>query len=66
MSQKEQILNYIRTHGSISDEDAAREFRCYRLSARIFDLRQDGIKIQTDMIRSKNGTIYGVYREVME
>lgn len=64
-SQKEKILSYIRTYGGISNRDAAMELDIYRLSARIFDLRQDGINIVTDTIR-RNGKSFAVYREARE
>lgn len=40
-SQNDKILQFMRTHGSISQRDAVR-FGCYRLSARIHDLKQEG------------------------
>jgi len=66
MSQKQKILGYIQSHGSITNADAAREFRCYRLSARIYDLIQDGVPIVCDMESVKNSDgsneRYGRYR----
>ena len=68
-SQKERILDYIRTHGGITNEAAAK-MGIYRLSARIFDLREDGIKIVTETVKKKSldgtGVTYGLYREVSE
>ena len=42
-SHKRQILEYLRLHGSITPMDALREFGCYRLGARIYDLRHDKV-----------------------
>ena len=44
MTQKEQVLDYMRTHGSISTIQAF-HIGITRLSARIWDLRADGHKI---------------------
>lgn len=53
-SQKMQVLNYMKTHRGITQEEAVEHFKCYRLSARIKDLRDDGIKIVTYMEDNKN------------
>ena len=45
MSQKEQVLAYIETHGSITPLEAERHIGCLRLGARIWDLRRDGYSI---------------------
>lgn len=45
MSQKKDILRIIKEKGSITNKIAADELGCYRLSARIFDLREDGVPI---------------------
>ena len=50
MSQREQILAALRRGESISPMDAWRRFRCYRLAARIADLRRDGWQIRTEMV----------------
>ena len=41
------VLDYMRKHGGISQRDAV-EFGCYRLSARIHDLREMGYDIKTE------------------
>lgn len=67
MSQATDILDYIDRHGSITDEEAARHFHCYRLGARIYDLRQIGIEIITDKVESKRkkGRYYARYRRAV-
>lgn len=52
-SQKEKILDYIRTYGCITDNDA-RRMRINRLAARIKDLRDDGYDIVSDIISYQN------------
>lgn len=41
MNQNEQILEYMKEHGAISQREAVK-LGCYRLSARIHDLRRMG------------------------
>lgn len=43
-NQNMQVLEYMREHGSISQREAVR-IGCYRLSARILDLRRMGYAI---------------------
>ena len=53
-SQCEKILTFLRECGSITPLDALREFSCLRLGARIWDLKQQGYKIRTDIESAKN------------
>ena len=57
MSQKNMVLDYMRTFGSITPLQAMEEFNCMRLAARIADLEADGINIRHDKIRRIN--VYG-------
>lgn len=65
VSQEDKILNYLRTHKSITSMQAFRVFGITRLSGRIFNLRQDGNIIDTERITKKNEdgtyTTYGEY-----
>lgn len=45
MTQNELILDHLRKHGSITQAEAVERFGCYRLGARIWDLKKRGIKI---------------------
>lgn len=47
-SQEQKILDYMATHGSISTMQAIRNFGCTRLSARIYDLRDQGFEINAE------------------
>ncbi len=48
MAQAEQILRYLQTHKrGITPIDALRKFGCFRLGARIYDLRKEGHDIKT-------------------
>jgi hypothetical protein len=52
-SHKRRILAYLQEHGSITPMEALQEFGCYRLGARIWDLRQTGVQISTEIVREK-------------
>ena len=54
MTQCEKIMSYMQTYGSITQLDALREFGCFRLASRVNDLRRDGIRIKTEMVKAKN------------
>ena len=54
MTQKEQVLNHIQKHGSITDMDAYNMYGICRLSARIHELRNDGHSIETEFVKGKN------------
>lgn len=53
-SQKRLILAHLRQFGSIEPLTALREYGCYRLGARIADLREEGHPIKTDIIQSRS------------
>lgn len=44
-----QISRYLSERGSITPLEALYQFGCYRLGARIWDLRKTGMKIKTEM-----------------
>lgn len=46
-TQKMKVLAYMKEHGSITPLEALDEFGCYRLGARIWDLRHAGYSIKT-------------------
>lgn len=56
MSQKKQILNYLKSHKrGLTGLDAWKKFHCYRLGARIYELREAGHDIRTDYEDNENG-----------
>lgn len=57
MGDKARVLDYLRENGSISPMEALTVFGCYRLGARIYDLRQEGHRISTEIVegRDRNG-----------
>ena len=53
-SQKAAILNYLLTGKSLSQLEAAEMFGCWRLGARCYDLREDGYRIETEMVTNES------------
>lgn len=51
-SQKEVILEHLKSFGSIDPLTALKEYGCYRLGARISDLRREGLNIKTETTES--------------
>lgn len=49
-SQKELVLCHLKRFGSIEPLTALREYGCYRLGARIADLRREGYNITTQHV----------------
>lgn len=47
MTQKEMIRKHLEMFGSITPALALNEYACARLSARISELREDGMNIET-------------------
>jgi len=48
-SQNDQILAYLKSGKSITPIDALNEFGCFRLAARIYELRASGHRIEKEM-----------------
>lgn len=57
-SQKQTVLDHIYEHGKITSLEAAVLYRITRLSARVYDLRQDGYNIQNRHIKRKGRPKY--------
>ena len=53
-SHKRQILEYMMKYGSITQAEAVAQFDCYRLSARIAELRDMDVEIITTLEENKN------------
>lgn len=52
ITQKSVILDHLKRFGNIEPLTALREYGCYRLGARIADLRRDGHNIITETLTS--------------
>jgi len=53
-SQNAEILEYLKQGHTITASYAATHFRCWRLAARICDLRNEGVKVVTETIKRKS------------
>lgn len=53
-NQAQKILDYMRKHGSITGVQAYENFRCMRLPARIFELKEQGHNIITENVSFKS------------
>lgn len=54
IAQKDMILRFLLDYGSITQIQAAEEFGCWRLGARIWDLKSEGHNIRTEYVTRKN------------
>ena len=54
-TQAAQILAHLKTGRSITPIDALNKYGCFRLGARIYDLKQDGHNIYREMIETDSG-----------
>jgi hypothetical protein len=60
MNQKQQIAKYLSKGKTITPMDALKKFGCFRLAARIADLRNEGLNIATKIV-TKEGKSYASY-----
>lgn len=54
MTQCERILRHLQDYGSITQAEAVTEYGCYRLGARIWDLKAQGVPIRSERATGKN------------
>lgn len=59
-SQNDKVLNHLRKHGSITTLQALSRYGCFRLAARISNLREAGNHIKTVMV-TKAGKTFAKY-----
>ncbi len=62
MSQEQAILAWMRSGNSITPLDALHLFGCFRLAARIKDLRAEGHDIETELVTTPAGKRIARYR----
>lgn len=66
-TQCDNIREYLESGRSITPIDALNLFGCFRLGARIADLKKQGMHIHTDIINDpRNGKRYASYKLVAE
>lgn len=60
-SQNKRILKYLQSGNSLTPLDALRMFGCFRLGARIYNLKSSGVPIKSELV-TKNGKRFARYR----
>ena len=60
-TQCDYLLEYLELYNSITPMEALNAFNCFRLGARVSDLRADGYDITTE-INPKGKKKYAIYR----
>lgn len=50
MAQRDDILNYLKSGRSLTPLEALDLFGCFRLGARIYDLKQEGFNIKSEQV----------------
>lgn len=61
MNTNERILEYLQKGNSITPIEALDKFGCFRLSARIWELKKDGYDIET-VIETNGNKKFASYR----
>ena len=54
MSQVDRVMEYMERRGSITQAEAIEAFGCYRLGARIADLKERGVAVGRIMEEGQN------------
>ena len=62
-SQNKAIKAYLKKGNSITAMQALKQFGCFRLAARIKDLKDEGMNIQKIMMKNTEGKRVAVYFE---
>lgn len=60
-SQAGQILLHLQSGNTITPLEALHKFNCFRLGARIFDIREHGFNIMSEPLH-ENGKVFARYR----
>lgn len=60
MSQSQQILDYLKQGNKLTPMQALHKFGCFRLSARIYEIRRAGYRIGSHLVDSGKKR-YSVY-----
>jgi hypothetical protein len=61
MIQQDAILAYLRQGNSITPLEALSRFSCFRLGARIFELKKQGYDIRSELVRGDNNKHFSRY-----
>lgn len=60
-TQKQLVRQFLMDGNSITPLDALNKFGVFRLSAIIFDLRNEGMNIETEYVQNPNGKMFAKY-----
>jgi hypothetical protein len=60
-TQREQIRAHLESYGSITPLEALDRFGCFRLGARVFELRRSGMPISTERFETSGGAVVAKY-----
>lgn len=60
MSQTDKILNALESGKKLTPIDALEDFGCFRLGARIHELKKEGYPIKTELTK-ENGKYFATY-----
>lgn len=60
-TQNKQILNHLHNIGPLTPGEALVQYGCFRLAARIFELRKAGERISTSTVKNTEGNHYARY-----
>lgn len=63
MTHKDMVLDVLQSGRKITPLEALREFGCFRLPARIYDLKQEGYKIHSKIVRGAKYKVYWMDRK---
>lgn len=61
MTQTEAIKAHLIQHNSITPIEALERYGCFRLAARIKDLRNEGFSVHSTLVENSNGKKYCRY-----
>lgn len=63
MTQAQEIKDWMEKHGWITPLEALRFIGCFRLAARILDLKRSGVPIESKKITDpETGKVWSAYR----
>lgn len=67
-SQYDMVFNHLVKHGSINTMEAIKNYSILRLGALIFNLREGGVKIKTDVhiFTNKNGRKSSIAKYILQ
>jgi hypothetical protein len=57
-SQNKRIRKHLESGKSLTSLDALYAFGCFNLKGRIWDLKQQGLKIKTEMVEVTSASVY--------